>query len=137
MGLCYAGGMLAYSLLLWIPDPRMAIAMMVLQGVFLSAQAPTVYSLASSKFADRAGTAVPLVDAIGTIGAIPAPPLMGVGGSADGRPGTGSLAYPPDGMPAGGHQPGLGGKGPIGKAAARVDDWLQGSTATASLQVVV
>ena len=77
LGLCYAGGMLAYSLLLWVPDPSMAIAMMVLQGVFLSAQAPTVYSLASSKFADRAGTAVPLVDAIGTIGAIPAPPLMG------------------------------------------------------------
>lgn len=77
LGLCYAGGMLAYSLLLWIPDPKMAIAMMVLQGVFLSAQAPTVYSLASTKFADRAGTAVPLVDAIGTIGAIPAPPLMG------------------------------------------------------------
>lgn len=77
LGLCYAGGMLAYSLLLWVPDPRMAIAMMVLQGVFLSAQAPTVYSLASTKFADRAGTAVPLVDAIGTIGAIPAPPLMG------------------------------------------------------------
>lgn len=77
LGLCYAGGMLAYSLLLWVPDPQMAIAMMVLQGVFLSAQAPTVYSLASTKFADRAGTAVPLVDAIGTIGAIPAPPLMG------------------------------------------------------------
>ena len=77
LGWCYAGGMLAYSLLLWVPDPSMAIAMMVLQGVFLSAQAPTVYSLASSKFADRAGTAVPLVDAIGTIGAIPAPPLMG------------------------------------------------------------
>ncbi len=77
LGFCYAGGMLAYSLLLWVPDPSMAIAMMVLQGVFLSAQAPTVYSLASSKFADRAGTAVPLVDAIGTIGAIPAPPLMG------------------------------------------------------------
>lgn len=77
LGLCYAGGMLAYSLLLWVPDPRMAIAMMVLQGVFLSAQAPTVYSLASIKFPDRAGTAVPLVDAIGTIGAIPAPPLMG------------------------------------------------------------
>ena len=77
LGFCYAGGMLAYSMLLWIPDPQMAIAMMVLQGVFLSAQAPTVYSLASTKFADRAGTAVPLVDAIGTIGAIPAPPLMG------------------------------------------------------------
>ena len=77
LGLCYAGGMLAYSLLLWIPDPRMAIAMMVMQGVFLSAQAPTVYSLASTKFADRAGTAVPLVDAIGAIGAISAPPLMG------------------------------------------------------------
>ena len=77
LGLCYAGGMLAYSLLLWVPDPRMAIAMMVLQGVFLSAQAPTVYSLASTKFADRAGTAVPLVDAIGSIGAIAGPPLMG------------------------------------------------------------
>ena len=77
LGLCYAGGMLAYSLLLWVPDPRMAIAMMVMQGVFLSAQAPTVYSLASTKFPDRAGTAVPLVDAIGSIGAISAPPLMG------------------------------------------------------------
>lgn len=77
LGLCYAGGMLAYSLLLWVPDPRMAIAMMVLQGVFLSAQAPTVYSLASTRFADRAGTAVPLVDAIGSIGAIAGPSLMG------------------------------------------------------------
>ncbi len=77
LGLCYGFGMLAYSLLLWIPDPRMAIAMMVMQGVFLSAQAPTVYSLASAKFADRAGTAVPLVDAIGTIGAVSGPPLMG------------------------------------------------------------
>ena len=77
LGLCYAGGMLAYSLLLWVPDPRMAIAMMVLQGVFLSAQAPTVYSLASTRFADRAGTAVPLVDAIGSVGAILAPTLMG------------------------------------------------------------
>ena len=27
LGLCYAGGMLAYSLLLWVPDPSMAIAM--------------------------------------------------------------------------------------------------------------
>ncbi len=77
LGLCYAGGMLAYSLLLWVPEPRMAIAMMVLQGVFLSAQAPTVYSLASTRFADRAGTAVPLVDAIGSFGAILAPTLMG------------------------------------------------------------
>lgn len=77
LGLCYAGGMLAYSLLLWVPDPRMAIAMMVLQGVFLSAQAPTVYSLASTRYADRAGTAVPLVDAIGSFGAILAPTLMG------------------------------------------------------------
>ena len=77
LGLCYAGGMLAYSLLLWVPDPRMAMAMMVLQGVFLSAQAPTVYSLASTRFADRAGTAVPLVDAIGSIGAIAGPSLMG------------------------------------------------------------
>ena len=77
LGLCYGWGMVAYSLLLWIPDPRMAIAMMVMQGVFLSAQAPTVYSLASAKFADRAGTAVPLVDAIGNIGAILGPPMMG------------------------------------------------------------
>ena len=122
LALCYAGGMLAYSLLLWVPDPRMAIAMMVLQGVFLSAQAPTVYSLASTKFADRAGTAVPLVDAIGLDRSHPRAPVDGLGGAADGRLGACSLAHPPDGMPADSHQPGLGSKGPACQRAAGIED---------------
>ena len=77
LGGCYAAGMVAYAVLLWVPSYPVGIAMMALQGAFLSAQAPTTYSLATHKFPARAAVAVPLVDAIGSIGGFSGPALLG------------------------------------------------------------
>ena len=74
---CYATGMLVYSLLLLGPSYPVALGLMALQGVFLSAQAPSTYSLTTMKFSTRAAVAVPLVDAIGTLGGITGPALLG------------------------------------------------------------
>jgi MFS family permease len=74
---CYATGMVVYSLLLLGPSYPVALGLMVLQGVFLSAQAPSTYSLTTMKFPTRATVAIPLVDAIGTLGGISGPALLG------------------------------------------------------------
>jgi len=74
---CYTAGMVVYSLLLLGPSYPIALVLMVLQGVFLSAQAPSTYSLTTMKFPDRAAVAVPMVDAIGTVGGIVGPALLG------------------------------------------------------------
>jgi MFS family permease len=74
---CYAIGMLVYSLLLLGPSYPVALGLMALQGVCLSAQAPSTYSLTTMKFPTRAAVAVPLVDAIGTMGGITGPALLG------------------------------------------------------------
>jgi MFS family permease len=77
LGSCYAAGMMAYAVILWVPSYPVGIAMMALQGAFLSAQAPTTYSLTTRKFPARAAVAVPLVDAIGSIGGFSGPALLG------------------------------------------------------------
>ena len=55
-----------------------AVLLMALFGAFLSAQAPSVYSLATLKFSERAVVAVPLVDAIGNLGGFPGPMVLGI-----------------------------------------------------------
>ncbi len=75
---CYGLGMLAYAMLLAGSDLTMALALMTLVGALLAAQAPAVYSITSRKFPARAAVAVPLVDAIGSIGGIATPTLIGL-----------------------------------------------------------
>ncbi|MFN0165352.1 MAG: MFS transporter [Bryobacteraceae bacterium] len=75
---CYGLGMLVYAMLLAGSDLFVALVLMTLVGALLAAQAPTVYSITSRKFVARAAVAVPLVDAIGSIGGIAAPTLIGL-----------------------------------------------------------
>jgi MFS family permease len=77
MGSCFAGGMLMYVLILLVPSYPLGIAMMFLNGAFIAAQAPTMYALASAKFGSRAATVIPLVSAIGNLGGLMGPTLIG------------------------------------------------------------
>jgi MFS family permease len=77
LGYCYAGAMLAYACILLEPGYVASVLLMGVVGAFASAQAPTVYSLASAKFRERAATAIPLTDAIGSAGGLMGPTLIG------------------------------------------------------------
>ncbi|NOY41125.1 MAG: MFS transporter [Planctomycetes bacterium] len=77
LGTCYGLGLLMYVLVLAIPNYQVGMALMFLAGAFIAAQAPTMYSLASEKFGDRAATAIPLMDAVGALGGLGGPVLIG------------------------------------------------------------
>jgi len=77
LGTTYGLGVLMYVLMLVIPSYQVGMALTFLAGAFIAAQAPTMYSLASAKFADRAATAIPLVDALGILGGFSGPVIVG------------------------------------------------------------
>ena len=77
MGASFAGGMMMYVAILVVPSYPLGIVLMFLNGAFIAAQAPTMYALASAKFDGRAATVIPLVSAIGTIGGLLGPTLIG------------------------------------------------------------
>jgi len=77
LGTCYGLGILMYVLILVIPSYQIGIALMFLSGAFIAAQAPTMYSLASEKFGERAATAIPLMDAVGALGGFGGPVIVG------------------------------------------------------------
>lgn len=77
MGTSFAGGMLIYVLILLIPGYALGTALMFVNGAFIAAQAPTMYALASAKFGNRAATVIPLVSAIGNLGGLTGPTLIG------------------------------------------------------------
>jgi nitrate/nitrite transporter NarK len=70
--------MIVYGLLLAGNNLFAALMLMTLVGALLAAQAPIIYSITSRKFAARAAVAVPLVDAIGSLGGIATPTLIGI-----------------------------------------------------------
>jgi MFS family permease len=84
LGISYGGAMLTYALLLVVPSYPVAVVLMGLNGALLGAQAPTCYSLAAAKFGDRAATAIPLTDGIGTVGGLFGPTLIGFAGDRAG-----------------------------------------------------
>ncbi len=77
LGTCYGMGILMFVFILIIPDYRIGLLLTFFCGVFIGAQAPTMYSLCSAKFGARAATAIPLMDAIGMMGGVPAPTVLG------------------------------------------------------------
>jgi predicted dehydrogenase/MFS family permease len=77
LGCCYAGAVISYTLLLLISNFYLGVALCFLSGALMSAQAPTMYSLAVTKFGNRAATAIPLIDAIGLIGSFMGPAIVG------------------------------------------------------------
>lgn len=77
MGTCFAGGMLLYALILLIPSYSAGMTLMFLNGALIAAQAPTMYALAAAKFGRRASTVIPLVSAIGNMGGLLGPLLVG------------------------------------------------------------
>ena len=77
LGTCYGMGILMFVFILIIPDYRIGLLLTFFCGVFIGAQAPTMYSLCSAKFGARAATAIPLMDAIGILGGTPAPTALG------------------------------------------------------------
>ncbi|HUQ91599.1 MAG TPA: MFS transporter [Bryobacteraceae bacterium] len=78
LAICYGLGMLIYGVLLAGNDLVAALVLMTVVGALLAAQAPTIYSITSRKFAARAAVAVPLVDMIGSFGGIFTPTLIGM-----------------------------------------------------------
>jgi MFS family permease len=77
MGGSFACGMLMYVLILLVPSYSLGTALMFFNGAFIAAQAPTMYALASAKFGSRAATVIPLVSAIGNLGGLAGPTLIG------------------------------------------------------------
>jgi fucose permease len=77
MGNCLAGGTLIYAIILITPSYPLAAALMFFNGALMRAQAPTMCALASVKFGDRAATVIPLVCAIGGLGGLMGPTLIG------------------------------------------------------------
>jgi MFS family permease len=77
LGACYAGAVATYGLLLTVSNYYLAVALFFLCGALISAQAPTMYSIASAKFGPRAATAIPLVDGIGYLGSFLGPVAIG------------------------------------------------------------
>ncbi len=77
MGTSFAGGMLMYVLILLIPSYSLGTVLIFFNGAFIAAQAPTMYALASAKFGSRAATVIPLVSAIGNLGGLTGPTLIG------------------------------------------------------------
>jgi MFS family permease len=73
----YTGAMIAYVALLLIPNYPVGLALIFLNGACIAAQAPTMYAIASGTFGSRAATAIPLMDAIGTLGGLVAPTVVG------------------------------------------------------------
>jgi MFS family permease len=78
LGTCYSAGIVFFALALLAPSYPLAMALIFLNGAMIAAQLPTTYSLAAAKFGDRAATAIPLIDAIGTLGGLSGPTLMGI-----------------------------------------------------------
>jgi MFS family permease len=68
---------LMYVLILLMPSYSLGLALMFLNGALIAAQAPTMYALASAKFGGRAATVIPLVSAIGNLGGLTGPTLIG------------------------------------------------------------
>jgi MFS family permease len=77
LGVCYAGAVAMYSALLLAPNFTVGVVLFFLASALMSAQAPTMYSIASERFGPRAATAIPLIDAIGMIGSFRGPTLLG------------------------------------------------------------
>jgi MFS family permease len=76
---CYAGGVLSFGMIVFLHPPyACSIALMFLSGACISAQAPSMGSLAVAKFGDRAPVAIPLCEAFGAIGGLIGPPLLGL-----------------------------------------------------------
>lgn len=75
---CYGCGMLAYGLMLWLPGYHLGLGLMFLYGACIAAQAPVMYTIASRSFGERGATAIPLIDAVGTVGGLAAPTLIGI-----------------------------------------------------------
>lgn len=84
------------------------MGLIVLQGVFISAQAPSTYSLTALKFPTRATVSVPMVDAIGSLGSISGPTLLGMGCRVAGWLGYSPLERPVYRPLSGRDQPRLG-----------------------------
>jgi MFS family permease len=79
LGLCYAGAMVAFGLILILrPGMYAALGLIALNGALVAAQSPLTYSIATTKFGNRAPAAIPLVDAMGNFGALLGPPLVGL-----------------------------------------------------------
>ncbi len=78
LAVCYAGAMVVFTLILVLhPSCTIALVLVAINGAFVSAQAPTTYSIAIARFGDRAPAAIPLVDAIGNSGILIGAPLLG------------------------------------------------------------
>lgn len=77
LGVCYAGAVAMYSALLLVSSYSLCVVLFFLTAALMSAQAPTMYSIASARFGPRAATAIPLIDAIGTLGSFMGPTLLG------------------------------------------------------------
>ncbi len=76
---CYVGGVLSFGAIVFLhPAYTWSITLMFVSGAFISAQAPTMGSLAVAKFGDRAPVVIPLYEAFGTIGGLIGPPLLGL-----------------------------------------------------------
>ncbi len=78
LAICYTGAMIsALVIFLFHPGVNVSFFLVGLSGAFVAAQAPTTYSIATSKFGERAPAAIPLVDGIGNFGGLIGPPLLG------------------------------------------------------------
>ncbi len=77
LGVCYAGAVAMYCALLLAPNFTVGVVLFFLASALMSAQAPTMYSIASARFGPRAATAIPLIDAIGMLGSFMGPALLG------------------------------------------------------------
>jgi len=78
LAICYTGAMVVFALILVLhPSCTIALILVAINGAFVSAQAPTTYSIAIARFGDRAPAAIPLIDAIGNLGILIGAPLLG------------------------------------------------------------
>jgi MFS family permease len=79
LALCYLGVVVSFGAIVFFCPPYIwSIGLMFGAGAFISAQAPTMGSLAVAKFGDRAPVVIPLCEAFGAIGGLLGPPLLGL-----------------------------------------------------------
>ena len=75
---CYSGGVICFGLIVLLrPLYAVSLGLMFLEGVFISAQAPAMSSLAVAKFGQRAPAVIPIYEAFGMLAAVFGPPLIG------------------------------------------------------------
>ena len=99
---CYTGGVLCFGLIVLLRPPYAgSMALMFLAGAFISAQAPTMGSLAVAKFGRRAPVVIPLYEAVGTTAGIVGPPLVGHLADRTGELGTVLWVVPAAGVTLG------------------------------------